>query len=90
MPDERVSSQMTYHRKPNGNGEPCDVCGCVCRKGTLHRALTAEEAWGHGGAAYVKQVRVAFGQDFDNRYLAWDGARHAGHNEGGDRGAGRA
>ncbi len=62
---------MTWHRKPNPGGGPCDVCGCPgLRLGVRHRALEA----GHGveGAAYVK-TSTDCTKDTVETYLGPDG-----------------
>lgn len=67
-----VGPQMQWHRKPNSG--LCDICGCgsSLRKGVLHRAYAAHEAW-YYGSPYVKSVKVCFGTDHDERPVGWDG-----------------
>jgi hypothetical protein len=69
---KNAGPQMQWHRKPNAG--PCDICGCgpSLRKGVLHRAYTAPEAWRYG-CPYVKNVKVCFGTDNDSRPVGWDG-----------------
>jgi hypothetical protein len=78
--DTFLGPQMTWHRKPNPGGGPCEVCGCPgLRLGVRHRALKA----GHDfpGAAYVKTHNDATGGGPIEEHLGWDGKparRHVG------------
>jgi PHP family Zn ribbon phosphoesterase len=67
-----VGAQMQWHKKPNSG--LCVVCGCggALRKGVMHRAYTASEAATYR-APYVKMISVAFGQDFEQVQIGWDG-----------------
>jgi hypothetical protein len=78
-----LGPQMTWHRKPNAGGGPCDVCGCPgLRLGVRHRALEA----GHDvpGAVYVKTRSDATGDTVET-YLGAEGGsprvRHVGPGE---------
>jgi len=63
--------QMTFHRKPNGGGGPCDVCGCLgLRIGVMHRALGFGEAGRR--AKYVKHSKH-FSGDYVEEHLDADG-----------------
>lgn len=64
--------QMTWHYKPNKGGPKvtCDVCGALgLREGARHRALAFGETRPHPAAVYVRSVKVAFGQDWEEYYL---------------------
>ena len=75
---------MTWHRKPNAGGGPCDVCGCPgLRLGVRHRAL--EAGYGIPGAVYAKTRNDASGGGAVETYLDADGnpprTRHVGPGE---------
>lgn len=64
--------QMTFHRKPNAGGGPCDVCGCPgLRLGVEHRAL----GFGETGtrSRYVKIRHDIIGHDVAEMHLDADG-----------------
>jgi hypothetical protein len=82
--DNFLGPQMTWHRKPNAGGGPCEVCGCPgLRLGVRHRAL--EAGYGIPGAVYVKTRNDASGGGAVETYLGADGTpprtRHVGPGE---------
>lgn len=79
-----LGPQMTWHRKPNAGGGPCDICGCPgLRLGVRHRALEALHDM--PGAVYVKTHNDASGGGAVETYLDAEGKpprrRHVGPGE---------